>query len=67
MSIWTRSPARGAELTKALTTGAVVVNTVTTPDARLPFGGTKKSGYGHELAAAGIREFTNVRTYWVAR
>jgi acyl-CoA reductase-like NAD-dependent aldehyde dehydrogenase len=64
VSIWTGSKNRGVSVAKQITTGAVFINAMTASDARVPFGGTKKSGYGRELAAAGVREFTNVRTYW---
>ena len=57
----------GLRPSQIVTTGAVFVNAATASDARLPFGGTKKSGYGRELAAAGVREFCNVRTYWAKR
>ncbi|WP_321871565.1 aldehyde dehydrogenase family protein [Paraburkholderia tropica] len=66
ISIWTSSTERALTVAKAVTTGAVFVNAMTASDARVPFGGTKKSGYGRELASAGIREFTNTRTFWVA-
>ncbi|MFD4669933.1 aldehyde dehydrogenase family protein [Lentzea sp. NPDC058450] len=67
VSIWTANPDRAQALARKITTGAVFVNAVVASDPRLPFGGTKRSGHGRELAAAGIREFTTVRTYWVAR
>ena len=66
VSIWSGSRARAVALAKRLTTGAVFLNAMTASDARVPFGGTKKSGYGRELAAAGLREFCNMRTYWAA-
>ncbi|MEV7090165.1 aldehyde dehydrogenase family protein [Streptomyces sp. NPDC093085] len=66
LSVWTADPARGVALARRVTSGAAFVNAIVASDPRVPFGGTKRSGYGRELAAAGIREFTNTRTYWVA-
>ncbi|WP_157263973.1 NAD-dependent succinate-semialdehyde dehydrogenase [Azohydromonas aeria] len=66
VSVWTGSRERGVQVAKRITTGAAFINAITASDARVPFGGTKKSGYGRELAAAGVREFCNVRTYWAA-
>ncbi|WP_258198975.1 aldehyde dehydrogenase family protein [Streptomyces sp. A244] len=66
LSVWTADTARGVGLARRVTSGAAFVNAVVASDPRLPFGGTKRSGYGRELAAAGIREFTTTRTYWVA-
>jgi succinate-semialdehyde dehydrogenase/glutarate-semialdehyde dehydrogenase len=66
LSVWTTDPARGIEVARRITSGAAFVNAIVASDPRLPFGGTKRSGYGRELASAGIREFTNTRTYWVS-
>ncbi|WP_322019395.1 NAD-dependent succinate-semialdehyde dehydrogenase [Paraburkholderia tropica] len=64
ISVWSASKQRALAITKGVTTGAAFINSMTASDARVPFGGTKKSGYGRELASAGIREFTNTRTFW---
>jgi acyl-CoA reductase-like NAD-dependent aldehyde dehydrogenase len=66
LSVWTRDASRGVGLARRVPSGAAFINSVVASDPRLPFGGTKRSGYGRELAAAGLREFTNTRTYWVA-
>jgi succinate-semialdehyde dehydrogenase/glutarate-semialdehyde dehydrogenase len=64
-SVWTTDVDRGLRVARQIQSGAVFVNAVVASDPRLPFGGIKRSGYGRELAAAGIREFTNLCTYWV--
>ena len=64
-NLWTRNIEQGRKLAGRLESGALFLNSMTTSDPRLPFGGVKHSGYGRELALFGIREFVNVQTVWI--
>jgi succinate-semialdehyde dehydrogenase / glutarate-semialdehyde dehydrogenase len=64
-SVRSGDPDRALRLGRRISSGALFVNAVVASDPRLPFGGTKNSGYGRELRPAGLYEFTNARTFYV--
>jgi succinate-semialdehyde dehydrogenase/glutarate-semialdehyde dehydrogenase len=64
-ALWTSDTETAArDLLPRIDAGAVFINGMVASDPRLPFGGIKKSGYGRELGSYGIREFTNMKTFW---
>lgn len=65
-SVWTGDAARGDRVARQLQVGAAFVNAIVRSDVRLPFGGTKRSGFGRELAEHGIHEFMNIKSVYVA-
>jgi len=52
-------------LARELEAGFAAVDGRVASDLRLPFGGVKRSGYGCELSAYGIREFVNIQAVWI--
>jgi succinate-semialdehyde dehydrogenase / glutarate-semialdehyde dehydrogenase len=65
-AVFTADVARGRRIAaEKLEAGCCFVNELVRSDPRLPFGGIKKSGYGRELAALGIREFVNQKTVYI--
>jgi len=58
-SLFTQDIERGKWVAGQIDTAMVFINHPTWTQADLPFGGTKRSGYGRELSKLGINEFVN--------
>jgi len=57
--VMTNDPAQAERVADQLDTGMVYVNIIGADGAELPFGGTKRSGFGRELGRYGADEFVN--------
>jgi succinate-semialdehyde dehydrogenase / glutarate-semialdehyde dehydrogenase len=64
---WTNDPGEQEIFVRDLQAGQTFINGMVASFPALPFGGVKASGHGRELAAHGLREFTNIKTVWVGK
>ena len=58
-AVWTKDESRAKWFYDRLDVGVVGINAQVRSDYSVPFGGTKQSGFGRELAASGLVAFTN--------
>jgi acyl-CoA reductase-like NAD-dependent aldehyde dehydrogenase len=64
-AVWTRDIGKAHRFAAAAKAGTVWVNTINLYDAAAPFGGYKHSGYGRDLGAAALHDYTQTKTVWV--
>lgn len=64
-SVWTRDIGLAHTLTSRIRAGLLWVNAHGVPDAAVPFGGYKGSGWGREQGREGIEAFTELKSVMV--
>ncbi len=64
-AIWTKDIKKAHKLARRIKAGTIWINTISTTDNALPFGGFKSSGFGRELGKAAIDLYTETKSVWV--
>ncbi len=65
-AVWTRDIQLAHRMAGAIKAGSVWINTYNGFDSATPFGGYKQSGFGRDLGAYALEQYTNVKSVWVA-
>jgi succinate-semialdehyde dehydrogenase/glutarate-semialdehyde dehydrogenase len=65
VTVCTTNIEKALSMSDQVSDGAYFINELVKSDPRLPFGGTKNSGYGRELAKDGMMEFINRKTIYI--
>jgi succinate-semialdehyde dehydrogenase/glutarate-semialdehyde dehydrogenase len=64
--VFTEDIAAAKNRSSTIEDAAFFINAMVKSDPRLPFGGTKHSGFGRELSKEGILAFTNTKTIYIS-
>ena len=65
--LFTKDIDAAKRLVSEIPDGSFFINDMVKSDPRLPFGGTKASGFGRELSKEGMLEFVNKKTVYIKK
>jgi aldehyde dehydrogenase (NAD+) len=65
-AVWTSDIRLAHRMASEIKAGSVWINTYNGFDTGSPFGGYKQSGFGRDLGAYALDQYTNVKSVWIA-
>lgn len=65
-AVWTKDVQLAHRMAQRIKAGSVWINTYNGFDSGSPFGGYKQSGFGRDLGAHALEQYTNVKSVWIA-
>jgi acyl-CoA reductase-like NAD-dependent aldehyde dehydrogenase len=65
-AVWTRDIKLAHRMAADIKAGTVWINTYNGFDTASPFGGYKQSGFGRDLGAHALEQYTSIKSVWVA-
>jgi acyl-CoA reductase-like NAD-dependent aldehyde dehydrogenase len=65
-AVWSNNLKLAHRMAQEIEAGTVWINTYNAFDAASPFGGRKQSGFGRDLGAEALEQYTTVKSIWLA-